>query len=60
MQKNKYEPTEKEKKKMSMYIFPIALIALDVGAAIMCIIGKDNKRAVYWRAAAVLNVTVTF
>lgn len=50
----------KEKKKMSMYVFPVALILLDVGAAIMCIIGKDYKRAVYWLAAAVLNVTVTF
>jgi len=45
---------------MSMYIFPVALIALDVGAAIMCVIGKDYKRAVYWLAAAALNVTVTF
>lgn len=49
-----------EKKKMSMYIFPAILIALDVGAAVMCFIGKDYKRAVYWLAAAVLNVTVTF
>lgn len=60
MQKNKIAPAGKEKKKMSMYIFPVALIALDVGAAIMCVIGKDYKRAVYWLAAAVLNVTVTF
>lgn len=45
---------------MSMYIFPVALIALDVGAAVMCVFGKDYKRAVYWLAAAVLNVTVTF
>lgn len=60
MQKNKKEPTGKEKKKMSMYIFPVALIALDVGAAVMCVFGKDYKRAVYWLAAAVLNVTVTF
>lgn len=50
----------KEKTKMSMYIFPVALILLDVGAAVMCVIGKDYKRAVYWLAAAVLNVTVTF
>lgn len=58
MQENK-QPT-KEVKKMSMYIFPAALILLDVGAAAMCFIGKDYKRAVYWFAAAVLNVTVTF
>lgn len=58
MQENK-QPT-KEVKKMSMYIFPAVLILLDVGAAAMCFIGKDYKRAVYWLAAAVLNVTVTF
>ena len=49
-----------EKKKMSMYIFPAVLIALDVGAAIMCFIGKDYKKGVYWLAAAVLNICVTF
>lgn len=60
MTENKTDYREKEKKKMSMFIFPIALILLDVGAAIMCIIGKDYKRAVYWLAAAVLNICVTF
>lgn len=30
---------------MSMYIFPAVLIALDVGAAVMCFIGKDYKKA---------------
>lgn len=54
------EKTEKEKKAMSMLIFPCALIALDVGAAIVYLIGKDYKKAVYWLAAAVLNITVTF
>ncbi len=49
-----------EKKKMSMYIFPAVLIALDVGAAIMSFIGKDYKKGVYWLAAAVLNICVTF
>lgn len=45
---------------MSMYIFPAALVACNIGAAIMCIIGKDYKRAVYWFAAAILNASVTF
>ena len=44
---------------MSMYIFPAVLIALDVGAAVMCFIGKDYKKGVYWLAAAVLNICVT-
>lgn len=52
--------TRKEKKKMSVYIFPAVLILLDVGAAIMCFIGKDYKKGVYWLAAAVLNICVTF
>ena len=44
----------------STYIFPIAMIALDIGAAIMCVVNKDYKKAVYWVAAAVLNAAVTF
>lgn len=42
------------------YIFPLLLILLDVGAAIIYTMQKDYKKAVYWLAAAVLNVTVTF
>lgn len=41
------------------YIFPLLLILLDVGAAIIYALQKDYKKAVYW-IAAVLNVTVTF
>lgn len=45
---------------MIKYIFPIALIVLDVGAAIVYAFNKDFKMATYWIAAAVLNVCVTF
>ncbi len=45
---------------MSKYIFPCLLIALDFGAAIMYGIGGDFKKVIYWIAAAVLNITVTF
>ena len=45
---------------MSMYIFPAVLIALDVGAAVMCFIGKDYKKGVYWLAAAVLKYMRNF
>lgn len=38
----------------------LLLILLDVGAAIIYAVQKDYKKAVYWLAAAVLNVTVTF
>lgn len=41
------------------YIFPICLIVLDIGAGIMCAIGGDYKKCIYW-AAAVLNAAVTF
>lgn len=44
----------------SEYIFPLLLILLDVGAAVIYAVQKDYKKAVYWIAAAVLNVTVTF
>lgn len=42
------------------YIFPSVLIALDLLAAVVYAVGKDYKKAVYWLAAAVLNITVTF
>lgn len=45
---------------MSKYIFPIILIILDLGAAIAYGIHTDWKMSIYWIAAAVLNVCVTF
>lgn len=42
------------------YFFPIAMIALDIGAAIVYIVNKEYKKSVYWIAAAVLNAAVTF
>lgn len=42
------------------YIFPCVLIALDLFAAVVYAVAKDYKKAVYWLAAAVLNITVTF
>ena len=44
----------------STYFFPIAMIVLDIGAAIMCAVNKEYKKAVYWVAAAALNAAVTF
>lgn len=44
----------------SKYIFPVLLIILDVGAALVYFLNKEYKMAVYWLAAAVLNITVTF
>lgn len=45
---------------MSKYIFPVMLIILDVGAAVVYLFNGDVKKAIYWAAAAVLNVCVTF
>lgn len=45
---------------MKRYIFPVMLIILDLGAAAVYGFGGDIKKAVYWIAAAVLNITVTF
>ena len=42
------------------YILPIVMIVMDVGAAVMCAVNKENKKCIYWIAAAVLTVTVTF
>lgn len=44
----------------TQYIFPLVLIALDVGASAMYLCAGDWKKAIYWIAAAVLNWAVTF
>lgn len=41
-------------------VFPLLLILLDISAAVIYLKHKDYKKAVYWIAAAVLNITVTF
>ena len=41
-------------------IFPIILIALDVGAAVVYACCGDWKPMTYWLAAATLTATVTF
>ena len=44
----------------TQHIFPLLLIALDLGAAAMYIPTGDWRKVVYWIAAAILSVTVTF
>jgi hypothetical protein len=44
----------------AQYIFPVLLMVLDVGAAVMCFSGGDWKKGIYWIAAAILSATVTF
>lgn len=45
---------------MNKYIFPIALIVLDIGAAVVYAAHCDYKMALYWLFAAGLNICVTF
>lgn len=55
------QKNEKERaKEVITKIFPIVLIALDVAAAAVYAANGDAKKAVYWIAAAVLNICVTF
>lgn len=42
------------------YIFPLALIALDLAAAAVYATHRDWRKTVYWISAAVLNAAVTF
>lgn len=44
----------------AQYIFPTALIVLNIGAAVLCAVNRDYKKSIYWIAAAVLNACVTF
>ena len=45
---------------MKQYVFPVLLILLDIGTGIVYAAGGDIRKTVYWIAAAVLNVAVTF
>lgn len=45
---------------MSEKIFPALLIILDFGAAVVYGTQGDIRKTVYWIAAAVLNIAVTF
>lgn len=45
---------------MNPKIFPTVLIALDVCAAIAYAVAGDFRRTIYWTAAAVLTVSVTY
>jgi hypothetical protein len=45
---------------MIKYIFPVSLTIIDFGAAAVYLFGGDIKKAIYWIAAAVLNICVTF
>jgi hypothetical protein len=40
-------------------IFPIVLVVLDIGAALVYAWDLDWRRAIYWFAAAVLTLMVT-
>lgn len=43
-----------------VHLFPILLIVLDLGAALVYGVYGDVRKVIYWIAAAVLNITVTF
>lgn len=43
-----------------VYVFPILLMILDIGAGIVYLCHGNIKMAGYWIAAAVLNACVTF
>lgn len=45
---------------VNKFIFPVALILLDLGAAFMYGLNGDVRKVIYWVAAAILNITVTF
>ena len=41
-------------------IFPIILMALDLGAAAVYAFGGDCRHTIYWIAAATLTASITF
>ena len=40
-------------------LFPWAIIVLNVGAALSNLARGDASRAIYWSAAAILNLVIT-
>ena len=47
-------------RQMTKYIFPVAIIILNIGAAIIYATAHDVRKVIYFIAAAVLNAAVTF
>lgn len=45
---------------MQKYIFPVAIIVLNFGSAIVWACSGNVRKTIYFLAAAVLNITVTF
>jgi len=45
---------------MTGRIFPTIIIALSIGAGIVYTVKGDVRLAVYWFAAATLNIAVTY
>lgn len=45
---------------MTKYIFPGAIIVLNIGAAVVYSINGDVRKTIYFIAAAILNASVTF
>lgn len=43
---------------MSKYLFPIVMICLNIGQAVVMAFRKDFISVAYWVAAAILNLTV--
>jgi len=46
--------------KMNPKIFPTILIMLDLCASIVWFMNGDIRKAIYWTAAAILTMAVTF
>ena len=41
-------------------VFPVLMILLSIGSAVVYAVEADWRRAVYWLAAATITATVTF
>jgi hypothetical protein len=42
------------------YLFPCVIIALSGGAGVVYVLDGDWRKGIYWLAAAVIGVVVTF
>lgn len=46
--------------KAALYVLPVIMMLLSIGAACMYAGAGDVRRAVYWLAAAIITASVTF
>ena len=57
---NSPAPYKRIKEMKIFYLFPVILIVIDVGAAVIYLFNGDKARALYWVSAASITLSTLF